>query len=472
MTKKSRDDLLSFLKAVGKNYESRNFLEKDNEFSSVVSDLVFELGKSHDVSSNVYPLTDEYEYANFASGLEKFLISYGCPYSALTEGPICDRFSSVKNRSLLLQYLCSEIMATRQLSTLKSVGKQSNEHHLMDVDSSEDNVEILSCLQKAFKALGLKMPPDDSASTVIYSCLQKGISDSLSRCPPNHMGKSIIPLTGISDRQWSQIIRIAALLQQQYSSRQATLLKRLDVTVQSFKWSDKAKSSLDKITTVYNQIRERMGLIPYPGIPNVLAVRDNMILQIEKTSGTNARRYTSCELNKILIGKVPDRGGRAWELEPPPPEMPAFKQRQPDRGGGTQRGSRGGGGDGHYGGRGGFQGGNSGYSCDGSWNGGRCVVGSNISSRGVGGGYAQMYGQTTPYMSNGRGVALGDGYVTDPYQMASINQQMGGMMLFEPGLSSASHQDFVFQPTKGPVVGDFNYGRGQRGGRSSRGRPY
>uniref|UniRef100_A0AA82N7S8 Uncharacterized protein n=1 Tax=Schistosoma mansoni TaxID=6183 RepID=A0AA82N7S8_SCHMA len=57
MTKKSRDDLLSFLKAVGKNYESRNFLEKDNEFSSVVSDLVFELGKSHDVSSNVYPLT-------------------------------------------------------------------------------------------------------------------------------------------------------------------------------------------------------------------------------------------------------------------------------------------------------------------------------------------------------------------------------------------------------------------------------
>lgn len=47
-----------------------------------------------------------------------------------------------------------------------------------------------------------------------------------------------------------------------------------------------------------------MGLIPYPGIPNVLAVRDNMILQIEKTSGTSARRYTSCELNKILIGKV------------------------------------------------------------------------------------------------------------------------------------------------------------------------
>ncbi|CAH8287627.1 unnamed protein product [Schistosoma mattheei] len=68
-------------------------------------------------------------------------------------------------------------MAVRQLSIMKSVGKQSNEHHFMDVDSSEDNVEILSCLQKAFKALGLKVPPDDSAPTVIYSCLQKGVSD-------------------------------------------------------------------------------------------------------------------------------------------------------------------------------------------------------------------------------------------------------------------------------------------------------
>ncbi|CAH8665724.1 unnamed protein product [Schistosoma guineensis] len=381
MTKKSRNDLLNFLKAVGKSYESRTFLEKDNEFSSVVSDLVFELGKSHNISSNVYPLTDEYEYTNFANSLEKFLISYGCPYSVLTEGPISDRFSSVNNRSLLLQYLCSEIMAVRQLSTMKSVGKQSDEHHFMDVDSSEDKVEILSCLQKAFKALGLKVLPDDSPPTVIYSCLQKGISDSLSRCPPNHMGKSIIPLTGISDRQWSQIMRIAALLQQQYSSRQATLLKRLDVTVQSFKWSDKAKCSLDKITTVYNPIRERMGLIPYPGIPNVLAVRDNMILQIEKTSGTSARRYTSCELNKILIGKnstdllyiflsilwVPDRGGRAWELEPPPPEMPAFKQRHPDGGGVTQRGGRGGGSDGRYGNRGGVQGGTSAYKGSGRW---------------------------------------------------------------------------------------------------------
>ncbi|VDP81225.1 unnamed protein product [Schistosoma mattheei] len=42
--------------------------------------------------------------------------------------------------------------------------------------------------------------------------------------------------------------------------------------------------------------------------------------------------------------------------------MPAFKQRHPDGGVGTQRGGRGGGGDGRYGNRGGVQGGTSVYS--------------------------------------------------------------------------------------------------------------
>ncbi len=36
---------------------------------------------------------------------------------------------------------------------------------------------------------------------------------------------------------------------------------------------------------------------------------------------------TATKLHKIIIPKMPDRGGRTCELEPPPPEMPAFAQR-------------------------------------------------------------------------------------------------------------------------------------------------
>ncbi|CAH8639657.1 unnamed protein product [Heterobilharzia americana] len=438
MTKKSKSDLVGYLKAIGVNCDWKVVLEKDHEFSSVVGDLVFELGKAHCVPSNLHSLSDEYEYNDFIDNLEKFLSSYGCPYVVLTEGPIFDRFSSINNRTLLLQYLCSEVLAIRRSPTIKTINSKANGKHSADYEASEDKLEMLA--------------------SVIYSILQKGISDSLSRCPPNHMGKSVIPLTGITDRQWSQISRIAALLQQQYASRQATLLKRLDVTVQSFKWSDKAKSHLDRITAVYNPIRAKMGHIPYPSIPDVLAVRDNMIFLIEKTSGTNARRYTSCDLNKILIGRVPDRG---------------------DSGGG-QRGGRGGGGfgdrgrgrgDGGYGGSGG-----GGYSRGGSGNERRGDGGSGGRGGMGGGGFTQppqMHGQPMPYMGGGGG----GGYIADPYQMAAINQQMSGMMLFEPGLSTGPQQNFVFQPTSGYVAGDANYSRGQRGGRGGsgrggRGRPY
>lgn len=29
----------------------------------------------------------------------------------------------------------------------------------------------------------------------------------------------------------------------------------------------------------------------------------------------------------LIFPQVPDRGGRVWEQEPPPPEMPSFQKR-------------------------------------------------------------------------------------------------------------------------------------------------
>ena len=38
------------------------------------------------------------------------------------------------------------------------------------------------------------------------------------------------------------------------------------------------------------------------------------------------RENTVSDINKVMIGHVPDRGGRPNETRPPP-EMPSFKQR-------------------------------------------------------------------------------------------------------------------------------------------------
>ena len=45
----------------------------------------------------------------------------------------------------------------------------------------------------------------------------------------------------LSESQWKNVEYINSALNQEYECRKAMVLKRLDVTIQSFKWSDKAK---------------------------------------------------------------------------------------------------------------------------------------------------------------------------------------------------------------------------------------
>jgi protein FAM98B len=49
----------------------------------------------------------------------------------------------------------------------------------------------------------------------------------------------------MSENQWNQIHRINQILFDDYKTRRELLLKRLDVTVQSFKWADRLKVTID-----------------------------------------------------------------------------------------------------------------------------------------------------------------------------------------------------------------------------------
>lgn len=65
----------------------------------------------------------------------------------------------------------------------------------------------------------------------------------------------------------------------------------------------------------------------------LLAAREDLAI-IEKTSSANVRKNTGTDIQKHVMGGVPDRGGRAYEMAPPPPEMPSWQTRQGgDRGG-------------------------------------------------------------------------------------------------------------------------------------------
>lgn len=162
-------------------------------------------------------------------------------------------------------------------------------------------------------------------------------------------------------------------------------MKRLDVTFQSFMWSDKAKENKTDIIESFNPIRRQATAWSRISIADVLAAKQDLCRFI-KTSAGEAREVAKCDINKVVIGKVPDRGGRP-SAEAPPLEMPAFRKRtEPPKDqrsnfrGGRRNFNRGGSAD--RGGRGG-DGGGGGWSRDrgrGGWRG-----------RGNGGGSAREY---------------------------------------------------------------------------------
>jgi len=66
------------------------------------------------------------------------------------------------------------------------------------------------------------------------------VSELLKSLPPKYMGRSLLQ-TNMSENQWKQIHKLNKMLYEDYKIRRELLLKRLDVTIQSFKWADRLK---------------------------------------------------------------------------------------------------------------------------------------------------------------------------------------------------------------------------------------
>ena len=72
------------------------------------------------------------------------------------------------------------------------------------------------------------------------SLLHIQLKELITKLSPDHVSKPLLK-ANLSAKQWDTVDFINKALQQEYECRREMLLKRLDVTIQSFKWSDRAK---------------------------------------------------------------------------------------------------------------------------------------------------------------------------------------------------------------------------------------
>ncbi|KAJ8250594.1 hypothetical protein COCON_G00225160 [Conger conger] len=313
------------------------------EYTKLCAWIVSELKLYCKLEENVHATNCPTEAEEFQLEMSGLLAELACPYSVLTTGDVTKRLLSRNNSLLLLTFLISELEASRMILVTRPQKKAQ------DGGGSDVFVELKGICM----ALGMSKPPASITMFQFFSGIEKKLKEALAKVPPTHVGGSLLkkPLGPV---HWEKIEAVNQALVNEYEVRRKMLLKRLDVTVQSFGWSDKAKTHGEKLAKVYPPLRSSLATKSSVSVAHLFAARDDLS-KILRTSSGRIREKTACAINKVLMGRVPDRGGRPNEIEPPPPEMPTWQKRQdgPQGGGGQHYGGGGRGGGGGGGGGGG-----------------------------------------------------------------------------------------------------------------------
>ncbi|XP_003963661.2 protein FAM98A-like [Takifugu rubripes] len=395
------------------------------EYTKLCAWIVSELKLYCKLEENVHATNSPSEAESFQLEMSGLLSELACPYPVLVTGDITQRFLNKDDCLLLLTFLVSELEASRMILVNKPQKK-----------AQESGSAVFQELKAVCLVLGMSKPPANITMFQFFSGIEKKLKEVLSRVPSSHIGDPLMkkPLGPV---HLEKIEAINQALINDYDVRRKMLLKRLDVTVQSFGWSDRAKTRTEQLAKVYQPLRSVLVSRSRISVAHLLAARQDFS-KILRTSSGKIREKTACAINKVLMGRVPDRGGRPCEIEPPPPEMPSWQKRQDAPHGGGHYGGQYGG-TGHGGGRGGYeqhyQGGRGGYERGGGGQGDR-------GSRGGGarGGYHQGGGRGSHGGGNNQGNFQDPGYYG------------GG------GHHDNYHQDGSWHHERGG-------GRGSRGGR-------
>ncbi|TDG98995.1 hypothetical protein EPR50_G00205950 [Perca flavescens] len=274
------------------------------------------------------------------SGLLKEL---HCPYDELVSGIIKGSVRNTKDHLKFVLFLSSELQAA-QIVRSRGVSKKHKKNPVCH--------ELLAICQ----TLNLPEPRGQDAAGVFSQVRDK--VDNVLKDLPNEAIENPVLKKSLCSEQWEKLHSINTALSSEYECRRRMLIKRLDVTVQSFGWSDRAKVRVDSMARAYQPLRHSLRPQSTVDMAKLLAAREDLC-NVVKTSSGSSRENTACAVNKILMGRVPDRGGRPSEIEAPPPEMPPWQKRQDGGGGGW--GGRGGGGGGGWRGGGWNQGGHGGH---------------------------------------------------------------------------------------------------------------
>ncbi|XP_045929927.1 protein FAM98B [Micropterus dolomieu] len=142
------------------------------------------------------------------------------------------------------------------------------------------------------------------------------VESRLARLPCGAMTNPLLN-TVLSPEQWMQVQKLNQVLSKDYKCRRQMMIKRFQVTLESFAWGEKQKERSKVLASVAPLSSLAGSSLVSPSL--LIATREDKSFMEPIKAGTSTPIY------QMLMGEVPDRGGRPGEIEPP---MPGWGERR------------------------------------------------------------------------------------------------------------------------------------------------
>eukprot|EP01122_Echinamoeba_exundans_P016678 TRINITY_DN8529_c0_g1_i1.p1 TRINITY_DN8529_c0_g1~~TRINITY_DN8529_c0_g1_i1.p1 ORF type:complete len:396 (+),score=78.90 TRINITY_DN8529_c0_g1_i1:28-1188(+) len=236
--------------------------------------------------------------------------------------------STMEGRHDLIDFLISEVQVYR----IMQARREDNDG--MDVDGetrqppdyimSKKPSKVISNRQRlinACRTLDIPYVADDAAC---LANILKKVDEIRANLPVDYEGKRIWT-TPLNADETKMANEINEAFQDEYKARREMMLKRLDVTLQTLLWSEKAKLHYDEMMDIIEKHKPDIldSGAPFHTLLDVFAAQDDL-LAVQKTSHHSS--VAGSKLSGVLVTDVVDRGGRFGEKRKAK-DMPTFAAR-------------------------------------------------------------------------------------------------------------------------------------------------
>ena len=241
-------------------------------------------------------------------------------------------------RYRLLHFMCTQLQAARL--TAHNV---EGEYRRAAAGKKGKVVFQLDKICKDMSVLPeVENPSEVDVITAVRAKLTQVLSDvpkELLSNPPKAIGESV----SLNSEHKSLIDKVTEAYQADFLLRRQMLIKRLDVTIQSFLWGEQAQGKEGEIVAAIQA--QRKHLSAEPTRYNYTDALEAPLSLLHEHSKKVTDQSGKSLVKTVIIGTVPDRGGRANEMRPKARDM-GFSNRG-GGGGGDWKGKQKGGGGGH-----------------------------------------------------------------------------------------------------------------------------